>query len=140
LWKIALISADYEYVDYSSAKFRSRSVYDYDFYNENNAIRDKYTATQNIRLGTEIRFGHFAIRGGYALYGSPFKPGINDAEKFYYTGGFGFRDKNFYIDLAFVRSESKEDYYLYNSEYVGTNPASTQLITNNVMLTVGLRY
>ncbi len=140
LWKIALISADYEYVDYSSAKFRSRSVYDYDFYNENNAIRDKYTATQNIRLGAEVRFGHFAIRGGYAIYGSPFKPGINDAEKFYYTGGFGFRDKNFYIDLAYVRSESNEDYYLYNSEYVSTNPASTQLITNNVMLTVGVRY
>ncbi len=140
LWRIALISADYEYVDYSSAKFRSRSVYDYDFYNENNAIRDKYTATQNIRLGAEVRFGHFAIRGGYAIYGSPFKPGINDAEKFYYTGGFGFRDKNFYIDLAYVRSESNEDYYLYNSEYVSTNAASTQLITNNVMLTVGVRY
>jgi len=140
LWKIALISADYEYVDYASAKFRSRSYYDYDFYNENTAINNKYTSTQNIRLGAEVRFGHFAVRGGYALYGSPFKPGINDAEKFYYTGGFGFRDKNFYVDLAYVRSESKEDYYLYNSEYVSTNPAATQLITNNVMLTVGLRY
>jgi len=140
LWRMALLSADYEYVDYSSAKFRSRSVYDYDFNSENSAIKDKYTATQNIRLGAEVRFGHFAVRGGAALYGSPYKPGINDAEKIYYTGGFGFRDKNFYIDLAYVRSEKKEDYYLYNSQYVSTNAAATELTTNNIMLTIGVRY
>ncbi len=140
LWKTALISADYEYVDYSSAKFRSRSYYDYDFYNENNAINNKYTATQNIRLGAEVRFGHFAVRGGTAFYGSPYQPGINDAKKIYYTGGLGFRDKNFYIDLAYVRSKKDEDYYLYNSPYVATNAATTELITNNVMLTLGLRY
>jgi len=61
LWRFALISADYEYVDYSQAKLRGSQ---YDFYEENDAITNKYTESHNIRLGTEIRFGHFAIRGG----------------------------------------------------------------------------
>ncbi|RLD60980.1 MAG: hypothetical protein DRJ05_03590 [Bacteroidetes bacterium] len=137
LWRIALISADYEYIDYSESKLRAS---DYYFDAENAAIRLKYTQTQNIRLGTEIRFGHFAVRGGAAIYGSPFASGINDGETYYYSGGFGYREKHFYFDLSYTRGISNEDYYLYGSENVRVNPVSNQLISNNVVATLGFRF
>jgi len=134
---VALISADYEYVDYSKAELKG---FDYGFYNENAAIKSKYEKSQNIRVGGEYKLGQFAVRAGYAFYGSPFASGVNDGKKNYYTGGLGYRDKNFFIDLAYVYSSSKEDYYLYRSENVQVNPVKNKYITNNVLLTVGLRY
>ena len=142
LWKFILINAEYEYVDYSVARLRSP---DYNFIDENEAVRSKYSEGHNIRLGTELRFGHFAIRGGFAYYASPFAENehgerINDGEKLYYSGGFGFRDKNFFVDLAYVRSETNQDYYLYGSENISVNPVKNEHFTNNVLLTLGFRY
>jgi hypothetical protein len=135
--KIAVISADYEYVDYSRAELKG---YDYGFYNENAAIKSKYEKSQNIRVGGEYKLGQLAFRAGYSFYGSPFVSGVNDGKKNYYTGGLGYRDKNFFVDLAYVYSSSKEDYYLYRSENVQVNPVKNKYITNNVLLTIGLRY
>lgn len=130
--KVALISADYEYIDYTAARLRG---VEYSFSTENSAIRNKYAATQNIRIGGEYKIGNFAVRGGYAMYGSPFASNINDGEITYFTGGLGYRDKNFFVDLAYVRSVSDEDYYLYYSE-----KASNDLTSNNFLFTIGFRY
>lgn len=142
LWRFMLLNADYEYVDYSIARLRSN---DYNYIDENDAVRSKYSEGHNIRLGTELRFGHFAIRGGFGYYGSPFAEdengeAINDGEKLYYSGGFGFRDKNFFIDLAYVRSETNQDYYFYGTENISVNPVKNEYFTNNVLLTLGFKY
>ncbi len=130
--KVALVSADYEFIDYTSARLRG---VEYGFSNENAAISNKYSATQNIRIGGEYKIGNFAVRGGYAMFGSPFASSINDGEITYFTGGLGYREKNFFVDLAYVRSVSDEDYYLYYSE-----KAVNTLSSNNFLLTIGLRY
>ena len=135
--KVALISAEYEYVDYSKAELKG---YDYGFYNENTAIKSKYEKSQNIRVGGEYKLGQLALRAGYSFYGSPFATDVNDGKKNYYTGGIGFRDENFFVDLAYVYSASKENYYLYRSENVSVDPVKNKYITNNVLLTIGLRY
>ncbi|MEZ5083747.1 MAG: hypothetical protein R2750_09895 [Bacteroidales bacterium] len=137
LWKMALISADYEYINYTKSNLRG---YDYSFYDENTTIKNLYTETHNIRVGSEVKFGYFAMRAGFGYYMSPYANNINDGERLYYTGGIGFRDKNFFVDLAYVRSSSKEDYYFYGSENVQTEPVKNHLITNNVLLTLGFRY
>jgi len=131
-----LISGDYEYVDYSNAKLRSD---DDDFVDANNAIRNNYQDQSNIRLGTEWRVGpQFSIRGGYALYGSPYKSGINDAERTSYTAGLGYRDQDFFADFAYVLTQSKEKYYLYN--YEGMPAVQNDLKTNNFVLTFGFKF
>lgn len=142
LWKFMLLNAEYEYVDYSIARLRSTG---YNYIDENDAVRSKYAEGHNIKLGTELRFGHFAVRGGFGYYGSPFAEGengeqINDGERLYYSGGFGFRDKNFFVDLAYVRSETNLEYYLYGSENISVNPVKNEHFTNNVLLTLGFRY
>ena len=61
-------------IDYSVAKFNSDT---YKFTEENQTINSTYTRAANIRLGGELKYKPFRIRGGYALYGSPYK---NNAE------------------------------------------------------------
>jgi len=137
LWRMALISTEYEYTDYSVSRLRSSG---YNFYDENNSIKSKYTETHTIRFGTEIRVGHFAIRGGAGYSSSPFVNDINDGEKYFFSGGFGFRDKHFFLDLAYVQTMSKEDYYFYGSENVSFDPVHNKYSTYNVMMTLGFRF
>jgi len=129
------ISADYEFVDYSEARLRSKS---YKYFDENDIIQNKYTATNNLRFGAEAALGLFSIRAGYAIYGSPYKSNINDGKKTYITGGFGIMDKNYFVDFAYVYSTSTEDYYLYN--YSDMTPASTKKNTQNFLITLGLKF
>lgn len=129
-----LISADYEYVDYSTARLRAN---DYSFQNENNTIRTSYTAANNFRIGTEWKAGIYAFRGGYSLYGSPYK-GENTTglgSRTGYSFGFGIHEKAYFIDFAYNHSASKDNYYIY-----GYAPASSNTYSNNsYSFTLGFR-
>ena len=133
--KYGLLSADYEYVDYSSARFSSDS---YNFNAENDAIRYKYKGAGNIRLGTEWKYGQFSFRGGYGLEGDPYKSGINNSTGSSYSLGLGMREKAYYLDLGFVYTSHSEDYYLYDPTYV--DPSQNKMHSNSVMLTYGVRF
>ncbi|HSG68646.1 MAG TPA: hypothetical protein VK994_08065, partial [Bacteroidales bacterium] len=58
-----LISGEYEFVDYSSAKFRANK---YSFYNENNDIALSYGQGHIFKVGTEWRTGQLSFRAGYS--------------------------------------------------------------------------
>lgn len=132
--KSGVISADYEYVDYGTARLRAP---DYDFNNENETIRNAYLTAGNLRLGTEWRYGALNFRGGYSLSANPYKNGTNSANSSY-SLGLGIRDKNFFIDMAWVYSQQDDEYYLYSSDYV--NPAMTKLDNNMFLMTIGVKY
>ncbi|MCF8301981.1 MAG: hypothetical protein K9I94_01795 [Bacteroidales bacterium] len=129
------VSADYEFVDYSNARLRSSSD---QFFKANDAIRSSYTSVSNLRLGTEWVYDAFSIRGGYAIYGSPYQGGINDEELTSYTFGFGFREKDYFVDLAYVRNEYSTDYYLYSANLV--DAAKLDHARSMFMITLGIRY
>jgi long-subunit fatty acid transport protein len=131
--KYALISADYEFVDYSDARLRSR---DYKFFDENNTITSLYTATSNIRAGFEIRLAPISLRGGYQLNFSPYDNNYNDGQRMAFSGGIGLRDKKYFIDLGYVYSMKSEDYYLYTGAPVVENDFSS----HNILLTMGFRF
>jgi len=133
--KRGIISADYEFIDYSEARLRAN---DYSFFDENDKIQAKYKAQNNIRLGAEAVFGLFSLRGGYAIYGSPYKSNINDGKKTVFSGGFGIIEKGFFIDFAYAYSISNEDYYLYNYDVL--NPASLEKTSHNFLMTLGFRF
>lgn len=140
--KYGLISADYEFIDYATARLRRGGGNGfgggYAYASENNAIKKSYGAASNIRVGGELKVNPFSIRAGYALYGSPFKNNINDASTTSYTAGLGFREDDFYIDLAYVYSKSKQGYYLYDANLVD---AATNITTSsNFMFTLGFRF
>ena len=132
--KAGVISADYEYVDYSTARLRAQ---DYDFNAENEAIRTSYISAGNLRLGTEWRYGSLNFRGGYSLSANPYEIST-DSKNSAYSLGLGIREKSFFIDMAWVYSQQDDEYYLYSADYV--KPALTSLKNNMFLLTIGVKY
>ena len=133
--KKGLISVDYEFIDYSSARLRGEF---YGFDAENASIDQKYTHATNIRVGTEWRFQPFSIRGGYALYGSPFKGGLNTGTRENYSFGFGIRESDFYIDFAYIFSQTSSDYFLYSGDLV--DATLTESESHTFQTTLGFRF
>ncbi len=111
-----MITADYEFVDYRSVKL---SAYDYDYSSYNEAIRNIFAPTMNLRLGTEWRYQNYCFRGGYAFYGSPY--GIQPTDGLYnyhnrnaFSCGIGYTKHLFTIDFAYVYTMQKQEYNLYS--------------------------
>ncbi len=130
-----LISADYEFVDYTSAKLRSEND---DFFDANQTIQSKYTNTNNFRFGTEWRLNPITLRAGYAISQSPYKTTINDGKRTVLSFGVGFKEKSYFIDLAYSYSKQNEDYYLYSDATL--NPVKNTITGSSVMMTIGLKY
>ena len=111
-----MITADYEFVDYS--KMRASS-YDYNYSSFNKFIRETYKSTSNIRVGTEWRWQTMAFRAGYAFYGSPFGMSRTELRTNSLSCGWGFTYHRFTLDLAYIFSQRQNSYQLYEqySEY-----------------------
>ncbi len=134
--KYALLNIDYEYVDYTYAQLNSSPNV---FADVNKTIRSKYTSTGNLRVGGEVRFDPFSFRAGYALYGSPFAKDENkNASRSSYTAGIGFREDNYFIDLAYVFTRYIEYNYLYDPALVSSVKNNYQ--NSSFMLTMGVRF
>ena len=133
-----LVSVDYEYVDYKHARFETNDEDNYDFYAENQAMKDKFKAAKNIRVGVEGLVGQVSIRAGYAMYGNPYKFVSDAIQRQVISGGLGFRGDGFYLDLTGTYHIYKTDRYLYE----GNNPASYQIENNHlyVMATLGFKF
>ncbi|MCX6256889.1 MAG: hypothetical protein NTW49_03180, partial [Bacteroidia bacterium] len=109
LAKLAIVSMDYEVVDYSTMRLRD-SGDGYDFEPENTGIQQHFTTATNIHAGAEFRFGQISLRGGYAHYGSPYASGQTNVNADYsqVSGGIGINNNNFFLDLSFVQNLKKK--------------------------------
>ena len=139
----AMISADYEHIDYSKSALSSHpfSGSSYSFSNENNTGDINFRATHNIRIGSEINIaGPLYTRLGFAYYQNPYNPAAleNNDAKLTYTGGFGYRVKSFYIDFAVTSSTWTKDYYMYDPILVENTPIKKS--NNNLIFTFGRKF
>lgn len=135
--KKGMVDVDYEFVDYTTARLRSTPM----VFNEiNSNIRSKYTQASNLRLGGEYRLDPLALRAGFALYGSPYQPGVNldEADRVSFSGGIGFRENNYFIDFAYVHTQYSENYFLYDPAV--SSPVKNDYSSNNFLLTIGWKY
>ncbi|MEI6454704.1 MAG: hypothetical protein WCO93_00310 [bacterium] len=130
-----LLSADYEYVNYSQARFYSSRD---NFSTVNQEIQNSFQSWGNLRVGTEWRIQDFRIRGGFAYFSNAYKSGINNNQRFQASGGLGYRGKIFFADVSYVWSMMKEDYYLYDPSLVA--PSINTTYTHMVYTTVGIRF
>jgi long-subunit fatty acid transport protein len=142
--KTAIISIDYEIVDFSSIKFIS--VYDGDnFTNENRDIKNAYRSVGNLHLGGEFRVNrNFSLRAGYENYPSVYKSNymdlINPNSKASFStvsGGFGYKQGNFFFDAAVKHTVNDEYSKLYPDATDMAKYASNQ---NNVIMTFGYKF
>lgn len=135
--ELGLLSLDYEYIDYSTAKIESESDR---FTDENNAVKLLYKSASNIRAGGEVRFNPLYFRAGYAFYGSPYAlvdPNANE-EHHVFTGGIGIRTRNVFVDLALSRNTFDQAYYMYPSQVA--NGALNTSKANHFLITFGYRF
>jgi hypothetical protein len=138
--KSALLSADYEYVDYSSAYFFQTGD-GYNYSDKNNDIRGSLGSASNFRVGGEFRLNKFYLRSGYGYYGQPFRSGEKNASLDYRTisGGIGFRERKVSIDFGYVNYQSSQYNYLYQLDS-SFNPADYQLNTTKNMFSLTMAY
>ena len=138
--KFALLSADYEFVDYSTAKF-SETGDGYDYSVKNMAIRNSLKSASNVRLGAEFRLNKLYLRTGYGYYGKAFKSGEDNANLDYSSISFGagFREQNISIDFAYTNFRYSQTYFLYPVD-MGIDPAAANLNTIRNMFTLTLGY
>lgn len=135
--KIGLVGVDYEFVDYPSA---SLSADKYKYLNENKAIRAKYMEGNNIRFGTEWKLAPMSIRAGAAYYSSPFKNGMGNDNSYRmdYSAGIGFREENFFLDFAYVLSQTTDNYYFYDASVI--SPSVNTSKSSSVLMTLGFKF
>ena len=139
IMKKGLISFDYEYSDYSLSRLRS---YDYSFVNENTAIKSEYKGTNNLRAGLEYRIEQISLRGGIAYFDSPYVSDHNNNNAYHlmYSGGIGYRNQQFYFDLAYVYLTGSELYYMYEDGANSSPSAEVTKTNNRIVATIGLRF
>nr|WP_319399310.1 hypothetical protein [uncultured Carboxylicivirga sp.] len=115
LGKIALVSVDYEMTDNASSKISSSDRYVSDFDLLNKEIRNSLKLSHDVKAGIEVKpVPFFALRAGAAYYDSPYKDGITDVklDKWMFTGGLGFRNRNFFFDAAYAMTKYDDSIYL----------------------------
>ena len=139
LFKMLLVDMDVEYVDYSTMKM-SRGSDGYDFFDENQAIKDAYKSVLNWRGGAELKMGTMYFRAGAAFYNSPYASSEANKNASYksYSGGLGYRTGNFFIDLAYVYSTHEEQYYMYQLSMV--SPSVNNFQRHQLLTTFGYRF
>ncbi len=139
--KIGIVSADYEYTSYDRIKMRGSAANDYDYAYENNVIGTIYRSTHKVRAGVEIRLlSNYYLRGGAMYQQSPLVSdvgGINNPS-ITYTGGLGFRNDYFFVDLGLGFSKREANYYLYDPRFV--EPANIKTNYNTGVLSIGYRF
>jgi hypothetical protein len=138
--KTALLSADYEFVDYSSAKFNHWGD-DYDYTDKNDELRNTLRPASNIRLGAEYRLDKLYLRGGYGYYGKAFRTGDDNQDLSYnsFSAGIGYREQNISVDFAYTNLSNPQRYVLYTSDE-GSAIADLDVHRNYFTVTVGYKF
>jgi hypothetical protein len=141
----AFVTADIEYVDHKGSRFGSmnENKTDYEkayFKSLNNVVSGNYKGTFNFRVGGELKFNVIMGRLGFAYYGNPYKEAGLKANRVLLSGGLGYRDKGFFVDLTYVHSINKDVLSPYRLEDKANTYAVNKQIKGTVMATVGVKF
>ena len=116
---LGFISGDVEYVNYSagSIDLASNSNDPNDQFNSddiNNELNTAATSVLNYRIGTELAYQKFRIRGGVSLTTGPWVDESKLNEGLGFSGGLGYRANNYYVDVSYTLRPSTSKYTPYN--------------------------
>jgi hypothetical protein len=140
LGKKAIVSAQYERIDFSGGELRNASSgADADFSQSNQNINQFYSASDIFRVGGEYRFTKsLSARAGFAYFANPIPSNeqqtTESLDRQQLNFGMGYRLASWYVDLSYSRSSFNE---LYN--YTELNQARLENIQSIFAVTVGIR-
>lgn len=139
------ISADIEYVNHKGSRFSSQKedVPDNEkaYYKQlNSVVKNIYKGAFNFRVGGELKFNVIMARLGFGYYGNPYKESPSQTSKMTMSGGLGYRNKGFFVDLAYVYAVTKDFDIPYRLESAQNVYASLKENRGNAMVTVGIKF
>lgn len=138
LFSQGLLSADIEFIDYSTTKFRTYR-YQKDIRYEdsqNQEIKNTYQSVVNVRVGGEILFNPiFSGRAGFNYYGNPYKN--SDQDNYLISAGLGTKlSSTVYLDMA-----ATHQIYKYTEQPYSIAPvADIKNQRTSVVLTLGAKF
>jgi len=138
--KLGLVSLDYEFVDYSTARF-SETGDGYNYSEKNDIIKRTLRSSFNLRLGAEFRLNRLYLRGGYGYYGKTWQSGDLNSNLDYNSLSFGagFREQNVFIDFSYTGMMNPHKYVLYGSS-VETLMSNMDINRNLYTVTFGYKF
>ncbi len=139
------ITADIEYVQHRGSRFSSdnetvtpeEKIY---YKALNNVVKSDYKGNFNFRLGGELKFKIIMARLGFAYYGNPYKDKELKANRMLLSGGLGYRNKGFFVDLTYVYAISKDVNFPYRLQDRANTYAELKQQRGNVIATVGVKW
>ena len=135
------ITADVEYMNYTNPSFSSveNNMDTKNYYKSLNGVIDNiYKDAINVKLGGEVKFNTWMVRLGGAYYGNPYK--FEKANLMKVSGGLGYRNKGFFIDLTYVHSINKDVNYPYLLNDNSLNRAAFLKNNNgNIVMSFGIK-
>jgi hypothetical protein len=154
-----LLSAEYDYSNYTGIRLKDTNGSSQSFSDENQGMSQMLADVSTIKIGAEYKLtDNFSVRAGYAYSTNATDPNAvklvryntirTDTEFFknnstnYFSAGFGYREANWYIDCAYMNKMLNESFYPYNSNQLdlAVNPAKVTTNTNNLVVTLGLKF
>lgn len=121
--KKGLISVDYTYTDFGSAKFMPEK----DFGGENSYLHNDMKGSSTVKVGAETRIQNVSLRAGFRYQQSPFDKDIQIAGTSHqyrpygdltgYSVGVGYNFHNFYVDASYDFLKQDRNYLLYGNYY-----------------------
>ena len=139
------ITADIEYVKHSGSSFYSANANpeagEKDYYTSlNQVIRNEYKGALNVRVGGELKFNVIMARLGFAYYGNPYKDAALKADKMLLSGGLGYRNKGFFVDLTYVHAINKEVSFPYRLSDKNNTFANINNTRGNIVASIGFKF
>ncbi|GHT10223.1 transporter [Bacteroidia bacterium] len=142
VWR-GILSADYEYVDYSQMKLREKTNYPIDYVLDvNRDITRNFRSTSNLRLGSELGYKQVSMRAGYARYANPYASSVSkDGSVQMFSAGLGFNLKyNTRLDLAYTLALQEDKSYLYYNGIINSPEVKYNIAQHNILLTLLWRF
>jgi len=133
-----IVSADYEYVDYSTISVNSADLGSGYTAPLNSAISQDFMQANNLRFGFEWVLYPISLRAGYSIYGNPYNQSTvgYSSIRNTYSLGVGLKVNHVAFDIAYTLMQYSEQYQSYSE----ATPATLKTNISNVILTMAYTF
>ena len=79
-------------------------------------------------------------RAGFAYYGNPYRDQPFKGNRMYISGGVGYRNKGYFIDLAYVHRITNDVNFPYLLPDKANTYADVKGSGSNIVMSVGMKF
>ncbi|WP_107038780.1 hypothetical protein [Brumimicrobium mesophilum] len=114
----------------------------YEFNDENSEAKNQFRTIVNTRIGMEYMiFTDLFLRGGIAILPQPYNKELGNVStpNMTYSGGIGWDNNTFSLDLSYRLLELHSDYYAFDATKI-ENRTEFKTQVHNIVLTARLKF